>query len=61
MALANVYQTAAESSKIMFENAVKTQHQQHMIRQAASTQGVNQENKVDTVADAIAIAKNLKP
>jgi hypothetical protein len=61
MALGNIYQTAAQSTKILFENAVKAQHQQHMMGQAASTQGVNQIHKVDTVADAIAIAKILNP
>lgn len=61
MALGNVYQTAAHNTGIMFENAVKAQNQQNMMGQAASTQGVNQIHKVDTVADAIAISKNLKP
>jgi len=61
MALGNIYQTAAQSTKMLFENAVKTQHQQHMTGQAASTQGVHQENKAETVADAIAIAKILNP
>jgi len=61
MALGNIYQAAAQSTKMLFENAVKAQNQQNMMGQAASTQGVHQENKVDTVADAIAIAKILKP
>ena len=61
MALGNIYQTAAHNTGIMFENAVKAQHQQNMMGQSVSTQGVNQIRKVDTIADAIAIAKILKP
>jgi len=61
MALGNIYQTAAHNTGIMFENAVKAQHQQNTMGQAVSTQGVNQIRKVDTIADAIAIAKILNP
>ncbi len=61
MALGNVYQTAAHSTGIMFENAVNTQNQQNLLGQASTTQGVMQIYSVDTVADAISIAKLLNP
>lgn len=59
MALANVYQTAAHSTGLMFENAVQAQNQQNILAQAATTQGVMQIYSVDTISDAIAIAKIL--
>ncbi|UZT99355.1 RebB family R body protein [Chryseobacterium fluminis] len=59
MALGNVYQTAAHSTGIMFENAVNTQNQQNLVTQAATTQGVTQIYSNDTIADAISIAKIL--
>ncbi len=61
MALGNVYQTAAHSTGIMFENAVNTQNQQNLVTQAATTQGVTQIYSNDTIADAISIAKILNP
>ncbi|MCJ7932676.1 MAG: RebB family R body protein [Chryseobacterium sp.] len=61
MALSNVYQTAAHSTGIMFENAVNTQNQQNILGQAATTQGVIQIYSMDTVADAVSIAKILNP
>ncbi|NML69273.1 antirepresssor protein RebB [Chryseobacterium elymi] len=61
MALSNVYQTAAHSTGIMFENAVNTQNQQNILGQAATTQGIMQIYSMDTVADAVSIAKILKP
>lgn len=61
IALGNVYQTAAHSTALMFENAVNAQNQQNILGQAATTQGVMQIYSVDTVADAVAIAKILKP
>ncbi|GAA4151994.1 hypothetical protein GCM10022217_06380 [Chryseobacterium ginsenosidimutans] len=59
MALGNVYQTAAHSTGIMFENAVNTQNQQNILGQAATTQGIMQIYSLDTVADAISIVKML--
>ncbi|RXM51666.1 MULTISPECIES: RebB family R body protein [unclassified Chryseobacterium] len=59
MALGNVYQSAAHSTGIMFENAVNAQNQQNILGQAATTQGVMQIYSIDTVSDAIAIAKML--
>ncbi len=61
MALGNVYQTAAHSTGIMFENAVNTQNQQNLVTQAATTQGVTQIYSNDTIAYAISIAKILNP
>ncbi|WP_335621877.1 RebB family R body protein [Chryseobacterium camelliae] len=61
MALGNVYQTAAHSTGLMFENAVNNQNQQNILGQAATTQGVMQIYSVDTVADAISIARMMNP
>ncbi|WP_251040492.1 MULTISPECIES: RebB family R body protein [Chryseobacterium] len=61
MALSNVYQTAAHSTGIMFENAVNNQNQQNILTQAATTQGITQIYSKDTIADGIAMAKILKP
>jgi hypothetical protein len=61
IALGNVYQTAAHSTGIMFENAVNTQNQQNILGQAATTQGVMQIYSIDTVSDALSIAKMLNP
>ena len=59
MAMGNVYQSAAHSTGLMFENAVNAQSQQNILAQAATTQGVMQIYSMDTVADAIAISKML--
>lgn len=59
VALGNVYQTAAHSTGIMFENTVNTQNQQNILAQVATTQGVMQIYSIDTVSDAIAISKIL--
>ncbi|WP_419870407.1 RebB family R body protein [Chryseobacterium sp. CT-SW4] len=59
MALGNVYQSAAHSTGIMFENAVNAQNQQNILGQAATTQGIMQIYSMDTIADAISIAKML--
>ncbi|MGH1518145.1 RebB family R body protein [Chryseobacterium sp. JK1] len=61
MALSNVYQSAAHSTGIMFENAVTNQNQQNILGQAATTQGILQIYSLDTVADAVSIAKILRP
>ncbi|REC44185.1 RebB family R body protein [Chryseobacterium pennipullorum] len=59
MALGNVYQSAAHSTGIMFENAVNAQNQQNILGQAATTQGIMQIYSIDTIADAISISKML--
>jgi hypothetical protein len=56
-----VYQSAAHSTGIMFENAINTQNQQNIVTQAATTQGVTQIYSLDTIADAVSIAKILTP
>ncbi|MGO4710606.1 RebB family R body protein [Chryseobacterium sp. 2TAF14] len=61
IALGNVYQSAAHSTGILFENAIKAQNQQNILGQAATTQGVMQIYSLDTVSDAISIAKMLNP
>ncbi|CAD0220209.1 MULTISPECIES: RebB family R body protein [Chryseobacterium] len=61
MALSNVYQSAAHSTGIMFENAMTAQNQHNIVTQAATTQGITQIYSKDTIADAISIAKILKP
>ncbi|MEY8760526.1 RebB family R body protein [Chryseobacterium tongliaoense] len=59
VALGNVYQAAAHSTGIMFENAVNSQNQQNILGQASTTQGVMQIYSMDTIADAISIATML--
>lgn len=59
MALTNVYQAAAHSTGLMFENAVNAQNQQNILAQAAANQGIMQIYSIDTISDAIAIAKML--
>ncbi|AZA90305.1 RebB family R body protein [Chryseobacterium tructae] len=61
MALSNVYQSAAHSTGIMFENAVNSQNQQNILTQAATTQGISQIYSLDTIADAVSIARVLNP
>lgn len=60
MAMGNVFQTAAHSTGLMFENAVNAQNQQNILSQTATTQGVMQIYSFDTIADAIAIARMLQ-
>ena len=60
IALSNVYQTAAHSTGLMFENSVNAQNQQNILAQAATTQGVMQIYSIDTVADALSIAQMIQ-
>ena len=60
IALGNVYQSAAHSTGLMFANAVNAQNQQNILSQTATTQGVMQIYSLDTIADAIAIARMLE-
>ncbi|MEL6864874.1 MAG: RebB family R body protein [Bacteroidota bacterium] len=60
MAMGSVYQTAAHSTGLMFENAVNAQGQQNILAQTATTEGVIQIYSFDTIADAIAIARMLQ-
>lgn len=57
MAMGALYQSMAHSTGILFENAVSNQQQQNILAQAATTQGVMQIYSVDTMADALAVAK----
>ncbi|WP_452598754.1 RebB family R body protein [Pontimicrobium sp. MEBiC01747] len=59
MALGNVYQSAAHSTGLMFENAVNAQSQQNILAQTSTTQGVMQIYSFDTIADAISISTML--
>ena len=60
MAMGNVYQTMAHSTGLMFENSVNAQNQQNILAQAATTQGVMQMYSIDTIADAISVARMLQ-
>lgn len=57
MAIGSLYQTAAHSTGILFQNAVSAQQQQNTLTQAAANQGVMQIYSLDTAADAAATEK----
>ncbi len=59
MAMGNIYQSMAHSTGLMFQNAVNAQNQQNILAQAATNQGVTQIYSINTVSDAIALAKIL--
>lgn len=59
MAMGSIYQAAAHSTGILFQNAVSAQNQQNILAQATTNQGVMQIYNLDTASDAIAIAKLL--
>ncbi len=60
MAMGSLYQTAAHSTGLMYENAVNAQNQQNILSQSATTQGVMQIYSFDTIADAVAISQMLQ-
>ena len=60
IAMSNVYQTAAHSIGLMFENAVNAQSQQNILAQASTTQGVMQIYSIDTISDALAISQMIQ-
>lgn len=60
MAMGSLYQSAAHSTGLSFENAVVTQNNQNILAQAATTQGVMQIYSVDTISDAIAVARMIE-
>ncbi len=60
MAMGSLYQTMSHSTGILFENAVSSQNLQAMSAQATATQGILQMYSLDTIADAVAIAKVLQ-
>ena len=59
MAMGNLYQTMSHSTGIMASNAVNAQGHHFTTAQAATTQGVMQMYSVDTVSDAIAVARMI--
>jgi len=59
MAMGSLYQTMTHSTGLMFENSVSNQNLQNMTAQAASTQGIMQIYSMDTISDAISVAKML--
>ena len=54
MAMAQIYQTLAHSTGILFENAVAAQQQQNALAQAAVAQGIEQLYAIDTAAPGVA-------
>ena len=58
-AMGALYQALSHSTSIMYENEVNSQNQQNILAQAVTSQGVVQIYSIDTVSDAIAIAKML--
>ncbi len=59
MAMGSLYQTAAHSTGLMYENSVNAQNNQNILAQTATTQGVMQIYSFDTIADAVSIAQML--
>lgn len=57
--LGDVYAGIAEATGILFENSVDSQQQQNVLAQAATIQGIMQIYEVDTISDAISIARML--
>lgn len=56
-AMGNVYQTAAHSLSVLYENAVQTQQHGSISGQAAANQGVMQLYSVPPMASAVSTAK----
>ncbi len=59
MAMGSLYQTMSHSNGVLFENIVSSQNLQTMSAQATATQGILQMYILDTIADAVSIAKVL--
>ncbi len=59
MAMGSIYQTAAHSTGLMFQNAVTAQNNQNILAQTATTQGIMQIYSLDTIADATAIVQMI--
>ncbi|NSZ19249.1 RebB family R body protein [Agrobacterium vitis] len=60
MAMGSLYQTASHSLGMMLENAVTAQQNLNILAQAATAQGVMQIYSIDTISDAIAVARMLQ-
>jgi len=54
MAMGAIYQSLAQSTGILYENATSAQQQQNILAQAATNKGVMQLYSVDTMAVAVA-------
>jgi hypothetical protein len=54
MAMGAIYQSLAQSTGILYENATSAQQQQNILAQAATNKGVMQLYSVDTMAAAVA-------
>lgn len=59
VAMGHVYQALSHSQGLMFENSVNAQMHGFTSAQAAATQGVMQIYSIDTISDAIAVARML--
>lgn len=57
MAMSSIYQSAAHSLSILYENAVQAQMQSSISAQAATNMGVIQIYSVDTMAAGVAASK----
>ena len=57
MAMGSIYQSMAQSTGILFENATSSQQQLNIAAQAATNQGVIQIYSMDTMAGAVATNK----
>lgn len=57
LAMGAIYQNLAQSTGILFENAVAAQQQMNTIAQAATNQGVMQIYSIDTAATSVATDK----
>lgn len=52
IAIGTIYQSLAQATGLMFQNAVATQHSQNILQQAATTQAVIQIFSVESLGDA---------
>ena len=59
MAMGSIYQTGAHSTGLMFENSVNAQNNQFTLAQTATTQGILQIYSLETMSDAISLAKMI--
>jgi killing trait domain-containing protein len=57
MAMGTIYQSAAHSISILYQNATQAQHQAAICAQAATNQGVIQIYSVGSMAGAVAATK----
>lgn len=60
MAMGNLYQAAAHSMGLAFENAVSAQQQSNVTAQAATTMGVSTLYSIDTASTGVSTADVLR-